>query len=1202
MKLWEIFRFEILQQSRRVSTWLYFAIVLGATYMLGAQEYLDNARSGGYFLNSPFVIASVSIIGSMIGLLITASLAGDAGARDEQMRMHPLLYTTPVGRTAYLNGRFLAAFFLNLMILLAVPASLVLAALVPRAAADLIGPFRPGAYLGAYVLLVLPNAFIVTALLFSLSALSRKAIAAYFGSALLFFHSNFSWQFFAGKLGWWKLAKLLDPFCLPVLSELSKAWTPAQKNTLLVGLQGSLLVNRALWLGIALSALALTHRRFRFAHPSPRSWWNRGTRRQIAERAIAPGMTHSALRVQRRFGPAAHALQAFAIAWQSFRAVVTSWGWFVLAFLPFMVVLSGPELMTHMGIPLFPTTARITAWLTDPQDGFWLLIPLLIVLFAGELVWRERDIRLSEIADAAPAPDWVSFVGKLAGLSAVLVLLQALIMAAGMLVQVRMDYHLFETGLYARMLFGFQLPDYLLFVLLALAVHTIVNHKYAGHAVLLLAYGFASFSAELGIEHKLLVYASDPGWAYSDIRGFAPFVGPFVWFKLYWAAWALLLTVAAKLFWVRGTEPGLGLRIRLARRRSTRAAVGSTVAAAGLILGLGGFIFYNTNVLNAYQTTSDRMERRAEYERRYGQYKGLAQPWKTGVSLHVEIHPRRREADIRGTFELVNRSAAAIGSIHVATAPAASGASKVETRAIRFDRPAKCVLADDDLGYQIYTLGTPLQPGDSLRLGFEVHFAPRGFSNDEVNAFDAFVVPNGTYFDWEWLPAIGYQSARELRNPGERRAQRLAARPEFPSLDDVRARYDIAGAERIKFEAVVGTDEDQVAVAPGRLRRTWKESGRRYFHYVTDAPIRNDYAFFSAAYAVHHGRWNDVSIEIYHHPGHAWNLDRMVRSVQASLSYYTKQFGPYPQGQIRLVERPGGEMNLHASPINISYLEAFPLFNPEDGPRALDFPFAVVAHEVAHQWWGSQVPYAPVEGAPLLSESLAWYSAMGVVEKTYGEEHLRRLLKLMRQAYLTPYARANVPLLRATDWLQAYRKGPFAMYALREYIGEERVNTALRRFFEKHGSGEPPLPTSRDLYRELQAVTPAPLRYLLVDLFEANTFWELAAKRVTARQTETGSWQVSLDVQAHKVVVDGVGVETEVPMNDLVEVGVFKAAEDGGLGDPLYLRMHRVRSGEQRITVTVPEKPAGAGIDPRSLLIDVEGADNLRKNDASTGR
>jgi len=81
------------------------------------------------------------------------------------------------------------------------------------------------------------------------------------------------------------------------------------------------------------------------------------------------------------------------------------------------------------------------------------------------------------------------------------------------------------------------------------------------------------------------------------------------------------------------------------------------------------------------------------------------------------------------------------------------------------------------------------------------------------------------------------------------------------------------------------------------------------------------YAFFSAAYAVREGRWNDVSIQILHHPNHAWNADRMVRSVQAPLDYYTQQFSPYPHGQVMLVEHPGGSVVLHVSPVNISYAD-----------------------------------------------------------------------------------------------------------------------------------------------------------------------------------------------------------------------------------------------------------------------------------------
>jgi ABC-2 type transport system permease protein len=296
---------------------------------------------------------------------------------------------------------------------------------------------------------------------------------------------------------------------------------------------------------------------------------------------------------------------------------------------------------------------------------------------------------------------------------------------------------------------------------------------------------------------------------------------------------------------------------------------------------------------------------------------------------------------------------------------------------------------------------------------------------------------------------------------------------------------------------------------------------------------------------------------------------------------------------VRVVEHPGDSVVLHAAPVNVSYDERFSLLNPEKDARGLDLPFAVVAHEMAHQWWGNTLTAARAEGAGLLSETLAWYSAMGVVEQALGRDHLSRLLRMMREVYLIPDTRANVPLLRAADPFLSYRKGPFAMYALREYVGREPIDAALRRFLEQHPAGALPLPTSRDLYRELQAVTPESLRPLLGDLFERNTFWELATERATATQTETGAWQVTLNVRARKVVVGEEGTEIELPMDDPIEVGVFGGASNGGLGDVLYIQKHRVQSGEHRIVVTVPRQPARAGIDPRRLLIDVDGDDNV---------
>jgi aminopeptidase N len=165
------------------------------------------------------------------------------------------------------------------------------------------------------------------------------------------------------------------------------------------------------------------------------------------------------------------------------------------------------------------------------------------------------------------------------------------------------------------------------------------------------------------------------------------------------------------------------------------------------------------------------------------------------------------------------------------------------------------------------------------------------------------------------------------------------------------------------------------------------------------------------------------------------------------------------------------------------------------------------------------------------------------------------------------------------------------MYALSKYIGKEKVNGALRRLLAKHDSGELPLPTTLDLYQEIQKVTPDSLNYLLNDLFKKNTYWRLKTKKLSAEQTKPGKWEVTLKVQAQKVVVDSTGSEKEVPMNDWLEVGIYE--EGKGLDKPLYLRMHRIRSGEQTIKVTVPRKPDRGGIDPNSLMIDVRRDDNM---------
>ena len=1193
MKLWETFRYEVVYQMRSISVWIYFFLLLVITFHLSREVFTEEAMAGGYFMNAPFAVTQTALVAFLLGLLILAPIAGNAAARDVETRMHPLLYTTPISKIVYLSGRFLAAFAVGSIVMTAIPAGLLTAALFPGEHFDLIGPVKPATYLITFFLFVLPNTFIAVALMFSVAVLSRRGVVTYLIGVFIFFAAMGSWQYIAVEQENWNLGKLMDPLGLTIMGELEKMWTPGEKNTLIPGVQTPALLNRLLWCFISLGILALTYFRFRVG-PIFRSNKKNKASRNLPSITIAN--RHRNLKktpivvpqVQQNFEFSTRVLQVLTVARESLKGILMGWGGMAFTCLFIFVILTVPLSYTggYYG-PEVPFTGHLIDVL---NDGIWFIIPLLIIYFVGELVWQDREAKINEITGVLPMPVWVSFAGKFAGLFVALVVMQLLLMIAGIVVQMRLGYNDFEIEVYLKILFGIQLVDYLLLGLLAFVIQIIVNQKYMAHLVTLFFIVAGVFASQWGIEPAIIVYGSDPGWSYSDMRGLEPFLGPWLLFKVYWAAWALLLAVLAKLLWPRGTERNLRQRLQESSRRFTRRTKAVATFAGLLILIFGGLIFYNTHIEHPRSAGPEGVEWKAKYEKRYSKYADSPQPRLTRTDLHVEIYFEQRAVDLRGSYSFVNRTESGIDSIHLATALG------VENHLINFSRPARPELVDEELGHRIYVLEKPLVPGDSLRLEFHVSFNPQGFPDYGI---DAALVENGSYFGDSWLPKIGYQESREIQDELERRKQGL--HPLQDPIPDVAQREE---QERTDFEAVVGTNMGQIAIAPGKLERSWTENGRSYFRYATEVPILNKYTFFSADYDVHEAQWTSsvpgqtVGIKIFYHPGHTINIERMVMSVRESLDYLTKQLGPYPHSEIRLIEVPGFEKGLFTHSNNIGYKEGWALLNPDEDPRGIDVPFAIFASEVSQQWWEQQISPADVEGKDLLTETLARNSALEIVEVAQGQENFLGLLRMMREYFSSPQARNDKPLLKTSDPNLILQKGPLAFYALGEYIGKEKVRIALQSFFKKYDSGTPPLPTSLDLYKGLQSVTPDSTRYLLHDLFAANTLWDLETQASSARQNNEGNWEVVIDVRARKFTIDTLGIKADVPMDDWVQIGIFESVNgQKDKREKLYLEWHRIHSGEQIIEVELPQKPASpvAGIDPNYLLMDPKMDDNIKE-------
>ena len=1228
----EVLRWELKLYAGRASTWIYFGIfaAIGFLMMCASAGAFDQfqvafASGGKVKANAPYAIALSIATVSLLGISVTAAISGNSSSRDYELGTHPLFFTTPVSKGAFLGGRYAGTLLVNLVVLAGIGVGLMVATWMPFLDKERLGAFSLAAYAAPYLTIVLPNLLFVGAIFFALAAVTRQMLPNYVGAVMLLVGYLIAAQL-ANDMENRSIAAVLDPFGIRAMGLVSRYWSIDERNTRTVPLVEDgeptvLLWNRLLYIAVGALVFAVCWARFRFAHQAPeRTGFGRKRAEAAKIDAAVAGPSAGLVRdirlpaVARDFGRGARWAMLWSLTRRAFWGIVKNryFAAIVGAGILFLATTAG-EAGKLYGTTTYPVTYEVIELL---EGSFGLFVIITITFYAGELVWAERDLAVSQIVDATPMPTWVSYLSKLLALIGVTAALMTVTLVAGIITQALKGYYKFEIPLYLQSLYGIRLLDYVLLIVLVLAIHVLVNNKYLGHFLAVLFYLFTGLMGQMGLEHNLYTYGSDGGVSYSDMNEYGHFIGPFFWWKLYWGAFAVLLAIASNLLWVRGLETVPGWRTKLARGRLTRGTRLGLAAAGAAFLATGAFIFYNTNVLNTYRTSREGRKLQAEYERLYKKYEHAPQPRIVASRLAVDLVPTSRDVRVAGSYLLRNRTASPIDTVHVRLLP------DLDLDSLAFDRPASRVLDDEVHGYRMWRLATPLAPGDSMRMTFRVAYETRGFEND---IGDTQVVENGTFLSSFFLPGIGYSESGELGGDDARKKEKLPVKERMAPATDLRARmntYVASDADWLDYEATISTDPDQIALTSGYLQREWTEGGRRYFHYKMDAPILSIYAFQSGRYRVKKDAWTGpdgkpVAIEVYYHPGHEYNLERMIHAVKQSLAYYTANFSPYQHRQVRIVEFPRYARFAQSLPNTIPYSEAIGFIARITDPlKDIDYPFYVTAHEVAHQWWAHQVIGGNVQGSTMLSETMAQYSALMIMEREYGPAQMKRFLEYELDNYLlgrSTEQKREMPLVKVENQPYIhYRKGSLVMYALKDYIGEAALNGALKKYIEAVAFQQPPYTTAPDLVTYLRAATPDSLQYVIDDLFERITLYENRTDSATVKARPDGvTFDVTLHVTAKKLSADTVGRETEVPMRDWVDVGVFGDSVVGVTAalQPkttpvlLYHAKHRIARGSQTIPLVVQGRmpvrgkstlvPTRGGVDPLHKLVDRQLRDNV---------
>lgn len=1208
---WKIILFEIQNRIRRPAIYLYFAAAIIFTIGTFATGSLPLGEKE--HINAPFMIAMWCAGITMMMMLVSSSIMGTALYCDIEYNTKDYYLTYPISKAGYFWGRYVGSFLCMLFI----ASSIIIGAYIGTKLGPAMGwkdakeygPNHLIYYLHPFFAIALPNLIFTSSLFFGLVAITRNVKVIYSGGILLFLGYFLSIFFFNNTNNVTAII-LADPFGLSGIRLASGSATSIQKNTTLFPIEGTFLLNRIIWSGLGLVVLIYTYIRFNFE-----KFFGGKRDKSMIDDFVSKVKRSLVRNAKVNFKGSYNRVTLVNLTKIELSNIISdNYFWIILSsgmfFLGFVFWMGSGD----YGVPDFPRTVTL---FNIFNDGFAFFIFFIIIFYTGETLHRDRVTRYGFINDSLPPPNWVLNGSKLIALlilGASLALIPS-ILAMG--VQIIKGFYHFNLPVYFTYLFIVILPPLLEMVLFSYVIHVVINNKFVAHGVGVSIWVLLFFLRLSGIfDYNLLLYSYTPGYGISDMDGMGHMTTAVNWFNLYWLLFGGLLIIVSALFYYRGVTSSFKERLQLLTERFDTKTRIFTAILVFAFLAVGAYNYYNVNYLNDFLIRTESEDRAVIYEKALKKYQKLPLPKVTRIKMFADLYPDKQQAFVKAFVTIVNKTDKPIAKLLLDADELTDYSIKSEGKSVPFTCPltySRGILnwfrpKLDTADFRLYEFSKPLAPGDSSVLEINSSVVPKGFSN---GLYAADLLRNGTFFKGG-LPGLGYDDDDEINSPYVRKKNGLP-----PKQEEEVAQNDPEGINTLKagkasdllsFDLTVSTSGDQTAVASGKMQRQWKQNGRNYFHYLQTNPgMYAPVGILSAKYAVSQDSVkldHNININIYYHPDHNANISRLTNAYKDGLKYFATVFGPYPFDDIRLAETSRYGPHDASTTTMDTYMESY-IWNAHfNNPNQFDYAYFNTTRELAQQWWRFQVAPNNTVGSLVIPEGLATYSALVMAEKKYGKDNMKSTLQDQLWFYLFIRRRLEEkehPLIRANQWFEWSNKASVALYGLRDLIGEDSLNSALREFKNAYAfKNKPPYAGANDLYRYLQKHVPDSLQYYLSDTWQKITLYDNKVTDVKAVPTgNKNEYKVTLKVDVAKAWIDDKG--NDVPaknMADYIDIGVFAANSNNKEGrsqvNPLYLKKYKLTMGQHTISVTVKGKPVNAGIDPYAKLIDRQPNDNMK--------
>jgi ABC-2 type transport system permease protein len=1059
--------------------------------------------------DSEFQTAYVyALIGFLEIAFFAAVAAGMALIRDDEHKVGDLLHSTPLRPAEYVWGKFLAALLASLAAVAVLPVSTgLLTHLAPDPGTpEIYGPFHLLAYLRPALVFLLPVVVFTAGVTLALGRWTGRPILVFLFPVIVFLLCNsYLWGTYPPRIseGASNVLRYLDPSGFRWLKE---SWLLTDRgllfyNTRPIAYDTPFLLSRLAFVlcGLLLVDLSRRHLAGRLRRPA------RVRRSEAAApAAAAPARTLAVLGMGSR--PVGFLRDTWAVTRFELQELAAQPGLYI--FIPF-ILLSLYILYRDTRGADFDSPMLLTPGTAAVQGMSFLVfaLGLLFLFYTVESLERERTSGIAPLFYATPVSTGALVAGKIVANLAVLAAallgafgVVALMMSGQGKVPIEIGPFLIVWGLLLT-------PTMIVWMAFIAAVLALTKNRFTTYGVGLGAAMLTAFFFMRGhmnwVGNWPLIGRSSGGSAviWTDLGLFELDRAAVVLNRLFFLSLAVLFGWLAARFLLRRDRDRLHPLLPPASRRRTLLTAGA-LALPPLVLG---FALWG-EVNRGFEGATVEKEHKDYWRKNLNDWAGQPLPYVTRVEMSLDLDPDTRSFRADGFYDLQNQKDQPLYWFPVTGGTAWKGLAWTLN-----GRPYR---PEDRSHLYVFRFDRPLARGESVRLGFKYQgtILPGVSKNGGDLDLGEFLLPSGAVLTGrnpDFVPTIGF-------NPKIGVDEKNHSEPRIypPHFNDGITDADLdrsAFTQKIR----ISSPAEYIVNSTGVMTSETVQDRRRVRVWESDYPVR----VFNIAAGRHWAAKRGPGTAVFYYPGHPYNVGTLLDALNGARRYYAQWYMPYPWRELRLNEFPAYAEYARGNATNIFFSEGTGfLANPQPGN---DVPFAIAAHESAHQWWGHIMAPGEGPGGIVLAEGAANFATLMLLEQMRGPQ-ARQTFAINTEAVYGEQRQPSdeLPLAeiveregRPGDVVVVYNRGGWALWMLYQRMGKDAFLAGVQQFFRTYHNN-PDHPVTHDFLALLRPYAPDPAAFddVARQMFQQTVIPEYQIEDQVKRPLGGGAWEVTAKI------------------------------------------------------------------------------------------